>query len=94
MLLLYFQKIQKDVAAYSNEAKKSFSRQEYSNSLILYKKALKLCCQDDTLVEERELTSSNCAKVCLRLQRYDEALNYASECIRLNPKSHKVRSQL
>ena len=82
------------VTAFSSEAKIKFKRQEYHKSLSLYQKALELCRQHDGLVEERELTSSNCAKVCLELQLYGKAVTYAEECIGLNPNSHKVQSQL
>ena len=84
--------MQELVYAFIHEAEHSIKvRHDYSEALSTYQRALIYINAHD-IREHRLDVRTNCAKVCLKLQKYSEAYTHCQECTKLDPKNRMVRS--
>ena len=79
---MYFEDLKK-------EGNKHFTEGRHEQALGVYFKALKYC-QKFNMPEEMALVRSNCALACLKLQLYSDAYSHCCECVKMDPKMHKV----
>ncbi len=80
---------QDQVQLLSEKGKMCFRSKDYLGALQCYTTALQMC-EVHSHLDQKVVLLGNCSRVCLELDKYEDAFRYATEQLAIDPSCIKV----